>query len=114
MNDSPKVQVDDWIEREVAFGYCEWARVVAVMDSESVFVVYLDGDTPIQDEMIFHGGHWRFKHNGPSGNKVEFRAIKRWREILQEGPPHRILTGGQQPQLVYEQTNGAVWRLTKK
>jgi hypothetical protein len=74
-----------------------------------VSVVYLDGDTPVKDDMILDGGQWRFKYQGPSGFKIrEAPDVKRWRATLREGPPFRILPGS--TQLVYDHTRGTVLR----
>jgi hypothetical protein len=102
MSEHNTVKVGDWIEREVAFGYCRWAKVTAVSDPVTVSVVYLDGETPVEEEMILEDSNWKFKSAGVDG----FKAGTSWFKILQEGPPSRILGTNQ---LVYEESKDAVW-----
>jgi hypothetical protein len=108
MSQDSTIRVGDWIERHVVSG-SPWARVVTVFDAETVSVVYLDDDTPVQDRMIFEAGDSRFERNGPSGIKIrEASQIKHWRQTLREGPPFQI--GAGTPQLVYLPSKGSVWR----
>ena len=108
MENPTTVKVGTWIEREVHGTYCRWTKVVHVYEQDWISVVYLDGDTPVKDDMAFVDGRWKLKHESPSGITIRGSGADKWQQTLRAGPPHRIRSSA--PYIDYLQPEDIVWQ----